>query len=199
MGRYSTGALTTGQIQRIELSYLLKNGLIVKGRHISTSLSWTNDNNIGIESKYFDSEAYLRLYYTNTNNTTNEVTKHDYKIQLETIPSNLGNGELVYMVCPVSGKRCRILYKAYGSTIWKSREAYQNRIYYQTQLDPKSVRPYKYLFTDRLLDELYSKKKKSHYRGKPTRIMKRIAELNRKCDFAMLDYAKFERLLSGIK
>jgi hypothetical protein len=199
MGRHSTGALTTKEIKRIELSYLLKNGYIVKGKHIASSLSWTCGSSAGFESKYFENEAYIRLNYTNTKYSTNEVTKHDYKIQLVTIPSNLGKGNLLYMLCPVTNKRCRILYCAYDSTIWKSREAYKNRIYYQDQLDPKSVRPYKYLFTDRIMDELYSKKKKSHYRGKPTRIMKRIEKLNQKHDLAFLDYDKFERLLCGIK
>lgn len=199
MGRYSTGIFTTNQVQRIELSYLLKHGFIIKNSIVSGTISWSNGNTIRFESKYFDSEAFIRLIYTNTKHSTNEVTEHDYKIQLETVPSNLGKGELVYFICPVSGKRCRILYKVYDSKIWKSRGAYQNRIYYQTQLESKILRPYKYMFVDSLLDELYRKKKKSHYKGKPTRIMKRIAELERKNDLAMMGYDKFERLLCGIK
>ena len=61
MGRNSTGAITTKEVIRIELSFLLKNGYIQKGRHISGVLSWSNDSNIGLESCYTNEELYLRL------------------------------------------------------------------------------------------------------------------------------------------
>jgi len=196
MGRYSTGAITTKEATRIELSYLLKKGLIKRGCDITSSLSWTNGSSIGFESCYYSGDPYIRLNYNNTNSYTGEVTSHDYRIYLTTVTSNLGKGEVLYFLCPITGRRCRILYKCYGSLIWKSREAYQNRIYYQTQLDPKSMRPFKALFMDRKFEELYKKKRKSHYRGKPTRIMRRINDLERKHDLALLRYDDFERYLS---
>lgn len=199
MGRYSTGAMTTEQVIRIELSYLIKKGYIKKDHHIKASLTWTNDSSIGFESYYIGDDPYIRLKYNITKNATGEVTSHDYKIHLATVPSNLGKGEVVYMICPVTGNRCRVLYKCYGSLTWKSREAYQHRIYYESQIEPKSVRPYKYLFCDRQFEELYKKAKKSHYRGKPTRLMKRIETLERKSDMALLHYVRFERLMAKIK
>lgn len=199
MGRYSTGAKTTGQIQRIELSYLLKQGIIKKHHSYNGSLSWNNESSISINSVYNDSEAYIELSYITTVFATNEKTSYKYKIELETIPSNLGKGEIIYFVCPESHKKCRILYKAYGSGIWKARKSYQNRIYYESQIEPKSIRPYKYFFIDNLMSELHQKAKKKHYKGKPTRIMKRIQNLQNKHNFAMLDYDKFERFLCGIK
>jgi hypothetical protein len=39
------------------------------------------------------------------------------------------------------------------------------------------------------------KKRKSHYRGKPTRLMKKIEELERKSDNALRYYDRFEKLL----
>ncbi len=45
--------------------------------------------------------------------------------------------------------------------LWKARESYQNRIYYQSQIEPKSIRPFKYLFSDNKFIELY-KKKENH-------------------------------------
>ena len=66
MGRCSTGAMTTNTIQRIELSLLLKNGQIQKGRHISTGLTWSNDSSIGLKTAYTEDEAYIELNYTNT-------------------------------------------------------------------------------------------------------------------------------------
>ena len=195
MGRYSTGAITTGQALRIELSYLLKNKLVEKNHFVRSSLSWTNGSNIGFESKYFHDEAFIRLFYKNTNNVTNEVTNHDYKVYLTTIQSNLGKGDILYFICPVAGNNCRILYNCYGSTIWKSRDAYQNRIYYEDQLMSKKYRPLKYIFIDKKLEELYNKKTKSHYRGKPTKIINRIDKLLNKSNENLKDLLYYERML----
>jgi len=198
MGRYSTGAKTTGQIQRIELSYLLKQGIIKKYQSYNGTISWTNKSNIGIYTVYNDNEAYIELNYT-TVFATNEKTSYKYKIELEAIPSNLGKGEVLYFICPESYKRCRILYKCYGSGTWKARESYQNRIYYESQIEPKSIRPFKYLFTINKISELYKKAKKSHYKGKPTKLMQKIEKLNRLSDKALIYYEQFEKLMCGIK
>lgn len=138
MGRWSTGAITTNGAIRLELSYLIKNGYIKKGCNTSASPSWTGGSSINFESFYSNDNPYIRLKYTETVHSTGEESKHDYNIYLESIPSNLGKEEILYFICPDSGRRSRVLYRCYGSKIWKSREAYQNRIYYQTQLDPKA-------------------------------------------------------------
>lgn len=181
MGRKSIGAVTTEAVIRIELSFLIKNGYIQKGKHISGLISWTNDSNIGFESCYTNKELYLRLKYTNTNNQTGEKTKHDYKIELVQIPSNLGKGDVLYFVCPKTGKKCRILYKCYGSLIWKSREAYQRRIYYNTQICSKlDYHNTRYWDINKELDRLGRTTVKSHYRNKPTRSIKRLELLEKK-------------------
>ena len=199
MGRWSTGVFTTDSAIRLELSYLIKHNFIEKGERISGSLSWTDGSSVRYYSDYSSNSPYIILGYTVTIKSSGEKYDYDYKIYLETIPSNLGKGEVLYFICPQSGRRSRILYRCYGSHTWKSREAYQNRIYYQTQLDPKSVRPFKHLFNDRKIEELYKKKRKSHYRGKPTRIMKKIDELERKSHVALSYYDRFERLMSKMK
>lgn len=167
MGRYTTGATTTSQVCRIELSYLMKNGYIQKGKHLSGQISWTNDSNVGFAS-YFDGESgYLHLKYTITS-YNDEKTQHDYKVQLITIPSNLGVGRIVYFVCPQSGMNCKVLYRCYGSHIWKHREAYQHRIYYDSQICSKSYRLCERFFS---LEKQFEKLKppvKRHYKGKVT-------------------------------
>jgi len=178
MGRYSTGAITTGEVKRIELSYLLRQGYIQKGCEIQGTISWTDDSNISFESKLTGDEAYLRLIYTNTNSYTGEKTNHDYKVYLTTIPSNLGKGEILYFVCPVTGKRCRILYKCYGSFIWKSRTAYRHRIYYASQQCSKYYyHNTRYWAIDKELEKCYKRSRRSHYKGKPTRLIKRVEQL----------------------
>jgi hypothetical protein len=193
MGRYTQDVATTNQALRIELTYLLRHGYIIKNRSISKSLHWTNNNSISIKSFYSNSEKYLELNYTTTYFKTQEKRTFNYKIELETIPSNIGKGEILYFSCPVSDKRCRILYKCYGSDIWKSREAYSNRIYYDSQLMPKSIRPFKGMFLEGKIEELYNKSKKSHYRGKPTKLRQKIDRLYRQAN--SVNHEAFNRAL----
>jgi hypothetical protein len=183
MGRRSTGSMTTNVACRIELSYLLKKGYIVKGRRLNRILGWTNGSNISIETNYTD-EKYIWLRYTNTNISTNEKTDYDYKIYLHEAPSNLGKGNVLYFICPSDGHYCRILYKCYGSPIWKSRLAYRNRIYYLSQVGSKLDR-----FNDRFwqidgkLKTLQEKAVKSQYKGKKTRLIQRIEWLENRQNY----------------
>ena len=63
MGRDSTGAVTTGQALRLELSYLLNARLLKKGHEISGTITWSNVSCISVESNLKDSEYWLRLRY----------------------------------------------------------------------------------------------------------------------------------------
>jgi len=181
MGRWSTGAVTTKEVARIELGYLLKNGFIKRDQHIYGTLSWTNGSNISFETNLSGENRFIRLHYNNTNSYTDEKTNHDYKIYLTSIPSNLGKGEVLYFVCPVTGRRCRILYKCYGSLIWKSRFAYRYRIYYHSQVCSKyDYHNTRYWKIANDLEALYQRGKKTHYRGNYTRLMKRVKQLEEK-------------------
>ncbi len=183
MGRYSTGKLTTGEVMRIELSHLLKAGKIKRNDKCFGSISWNNGSYIYFESSFTDTEKYLRLKYTITH-YTGEKTHLDYNIQLTSIPSNLGIGEVIYFVCPQTGKRARILYKCYGSQIWKHREAYKTRIYYQCQTLSKITYNVTRAFVlDNLINVLASKAHKTHYRGKKTRLIKRMEYLETKSNY----------------
>jgi hypothetical protein len=146
--------------------------------HVFGTLTWTNGGSIQFESKLNEGACFIRLVYNNTNNYSGEVTNHDYKIYLTTIPSNLGKGEVLYFVCPVSGNRRRILYKCYGSLIWKSRKAYKQRIYYHSQFCSKyDYHNTRYWKLTRELETLYIKGKKNHYSGNHTRLMLRVKRL----------------------
>ncbi len=189
MGRYSTGAITTGEVLRIELPYLLRNGFIRKGQYIIGGLNWNNGCSIGIESVYNSEEKYLKLSYT-IKHESGESEAMDYKIQFTTIPSNLGKGKVLYFVCPISGRKARILYKCYGSKIWMSRGAYKHRIYYASQqcskLDYHNTR---YWALERELERCKARSKKKHYQGKPTKLRARIDIL--KCEKNYHDYKRW--------
>lgn len=167
MGRHETGAITTKEALRIELSYLLRKGYFKNGATVNAILSWTDGSDICVETYLKDGFGYIRLKYTVTT-SRGEKTDHNYKIQITSVPSNLGNGSVLYFVCPVSSKRCRILYKCYGSKIWKHRKAYLKRIYYNTQICSKLYyHTERYFNIEKQLDDL-KKPVKSHYRGKVT-------------------------------
>ena len=179
MGRWSTGALTTSEVLRIELSYLLKTGTIKKSCEILSALSWTSGANIRIETSYNTKAGnYIRLIYTTTDSEGNKAD-HDYIIGLITVPSNIGKGEVLYFRCPESGKNCRILYKAYGSPIWKSKAAYKNRIYYQSQLSSKMNHSNdRYWELKREIEKMEkSRRKQFTYKGKPTKFALRLEQL----------------------
>lgn len=137
MGRISTGARTTSGCRRIELSYLLNEGYIQKGAITNGQLIWTDDSSLGIQCFYTEKRQHIRLIYTITDRFSGKSQDMDYQVQITTVPSNLGKGEVLYLVCPDSGRRCRILYQAYGSSIYKCRKTYNNRIYYSTQISSK--------------------------------------------------------------
>lgn len=193
MGRNSTGAWTTNECMRIELSYLLKAGYLVRDKQTSGSLNWNRNGEplgrINIVSSWPSDPAkrpYIRLTYTSTNSRTNKREEHDDTIYLEARPSNLGKGEVLYFICPSSSQRCRILCKAYSCPIWKSRASYQHRIYYPSQQSSKrEAANNRYWDLDKQINRLVGKRRAGTYRGKPTRRAKqleRLEELQREAD-----------------
>jgi hypothetical protein len=196
MGRFSTGAITTGEAQRIELSWLIKQGWISKGGIISGTLSWNNGSEISINTEIKEGKGYIRLNYQNKR-YTGEVNELDYKIQLTSIPSNLGRGKIWFFICPFTGRKTRILYKCYGSLYFKSRWAYSHRIYYSCQiLSKNNFHNEKYFILERKLEKLQPLIRKKHYQGKETRILKRISILESKKEYH--DYLRWEILSKSI-
>ena len=193
MGRRSTGALTTIEICKIELSALLRDGLLIKNRTVHGSLSWSNGAEISIKSTCTDDGAYIQLKYTTTSNYDDEVSRHDYKIQLYRQPSNLGSGEVLYFVCPVTFRKCRILYKCYGSPIWKSRQAYRSRIYYTGQCSSRyDYHNERYWHYERkIIPKLEKRCKNQTYRGKPTKPIRDYERAIQKRD--LHDYQRWSK------
>lgn len=170
MGRNYTGATTTAECTRIELSALIRWGYFKKGCIVSGNIKWTNGNAISISVDYTEQNPVMTVIYTVTDHSTGQKYPYNYDIDLVKRPSNLGKGEVLFFVCPDSGRRCRILYRAYGYHKWKCREAYQNRIYYPLQVCSKRGKYNdRYWQLEHKLDE-YRKGRKSYtYNGKETK------------------------------
>lgn len=187
MGRDYNGHMLHYQCKRIELSYILKSGIIQQGRTLQTTLNWTDKSSITIKAKYDDYEKYLQLEYTHTDYEQKKQNL-SYRISLMALPSNLGRGNVLYMICPVSGRLCRKLFLAYGSQYFKSIKAYNTRIYYTGQLSSKLDRSnerYWHFFSH--IESSNKLRSQSHYKGKKTKrkirdekLFKQLIELDEK-------------------
>jgi len=183
MGRYSTGAQKTNRSIRLEMSNLLKSKIISKGKTTRGSMGWNCGSNMGYLCSFNDHAAWIELSYIHTHRTTGEETDYKYKIYCERKPSNLGKGEVLYFICPISGLSCRKLYIAYGYPKFKARQAYKNRIYYPDQLSSKLDRPNdRYWRLKRELDAKDLKHHKEIYNGNVTkseiRLMKKRGKMH---------------------
>ena len=168
MGRHSTSK-TTQSVMRLNLSQLMQKGYIARDRMVRGEITWNNDAKVSFESMHHKNEGYLRVIYKVTNRHTGEVTDYDYKIFYTSIPSNLGRGEVLYFVCPVSGRACKVLYMAYGYDKFTSREAYQHRIYYESQRCSKvGVIFHRRLQSEERYKALKIKREYNTYKGHPT-------------------------------
>ncbi len=189
MGRKGTGAYTTNKARKLDLAWMLKYKIIEKNEVVKGSFSWDDGSSTAFESACSTNEKYLRMHYTITKRN-GETIPYNYMIQLVTVPSNLGKGELMYFECPESGKRARILYSAYGHGKYVHRdwylEKYGKRLYYKSQICSKyDYHNTRYHTINRkfndLLDELLdSKHRKSHYKGIPTKNHQRLQHLELK-------------------
>ena len=202
MGRRKTGAILTSEARKLELSYLLKQGLIKKNAISESVVYWClKDNPIGsmkILTYHSSDEKWIRLIYTVTDNYGKD-TQYDYKIELIEVDSNLGKGKILFMVCPESGKRCKILYLAYGTSKFKSREAYQNRLYFSTQKCSKlDFWNTKYFELEKRIEEL-GKLRTCTYRGKATKKALRLNKLMAEKDFCNIQRWSEEAMTKAMR
>lgn len=169
MGRNSGGYLLSHQCKRIDLSYLLKRNIIQQGKATQATLGWNDDSSISIKTNWSNQDRYILLDYTHTDYEGNKRAL-SYRVNIIALPSNLGKGQVLFMICPVSGRLCRKLFMAYGSQYFKSIKAYQTRIYYTGQLSSKLSRSNdKYWQLFNYFESLPKQRNQSHYKGIETK------------------------------
>lgn len=189
MGRNSTGVYTDSSCRKLDLSWMIKNGYIKKDSVVKGVMEWEDGSNASFESVFYEYDKYFRISYVLSNRKGEDIY-YDYKILFDTVPSNLGVGEVVYFVCPESYERARILYMAYGNGKYAHRNYYYNnlglRIYYTSQQTSKFWYANTRYFSiqrryERLIDELAKVKyRKTNYRGVPTKQFKKLFKLRDK-------------------
>jgi len=176
MGRDSTGAPIVEATMRISLSYLLQKGYIRKGCIAKGVLKWTNGGEMLVESFYSDRDKYIRLTYTSKGQ--DRTINHDYKIRLAAKPSNLGKGEVLYFVCPISNRLCRTLFFSFRTRTFVCRQAYPFRLYYRSQLSSTLSKANDQFWSiEKILEELAKRKETFVYNGKKTRYALRVERL----------------------
>ena len=193
MGRYSTGVWTIYDGSQINISDLVRQGVIQRGQANFVSWVWKENGvakrDIRILAVYLNSAQYVRFIYTLTRKNGEKV-EVDYEIELIERPSNLGVGKVLFFKCPVSQKPCRKLYLSYDSTIFKSQKAYQNRIYYPSQQSAKRSRSNdQYWHFKNQIEQLSKGRVVEVYAGKTTKRAARINRLSEKKE--VLNWARW--------
>lgn len=210
MGRHKTGKWTIYESFRIDISYLirmgyLKRGYTVNGIVISWQLKGTEEVTSSLQMNTSwgceSDTTYIELIYQYR--TSSVLIPYSYRIYIQELDSNIGKGKVPYFICPTSNRRCRILYRAYDSHVFRSRYGYSLPLYYDCQRTSKLERPMNcfYLLEDHI-DKLKSKGTghKRVYRGIPTKAAQRLRRLkNMAHEKDMERWKVFENYSSGRK
>jgi hypothetical protein len=181
MGRYNTGAVTTGQCLQVSIKAFTKH--IKEGTNFLVgSMNWDSGGSITVKLLKENNRYFVELDYIKT--IDGEKKNIQYKVLVCTVPSNLGKGEVYYFLCPFSHKRCKVLYMAYGSLYFKSRVAYRHRIYFASQMSSRLDKHNDaYWRLERKLELLYPKHPKTHYKGEETAPGRRIKRLEKTMNY----------------
>lgn len=189
---YSVGSLFDEALQ-IHASKLNRWKYFEEGEIKSGSLTWSLRGNktgsISFRTNLKVSSPFIELDYTSSGQPIN------YKVFLERVKSNLNKGSIWYFICPVTGKKCRILY-GIGQGFFH-REAFK-KCYYETQTySSKSRTLCKLVDTafgaEKAYDKIYKKHFKKFYANKPTRRYQTLLKLIKASESMPLEMA--ERLL----
>jgi hypothetical protein len=190
-GRGNGNSLTIKETVRINIDALKKSKCLNKGAVTSFKSEWSGGASLMGIITYTDKEKTLTLKYLYGKKPI------EYKVQIAEVNSNLGKGVNLYFICPATGIKCKTIFCCYGSEIFKSREAYNNRIYYLTQISSKPLRPAtRYNVTETKVNELYKLRTAKNYKGKETKRHKRLIKLiDKKHQLDMLKDEEIEKWL----
>jgi hypothetical protein len=169
MPKYSTSPYLFDEEKNISISKLKEWGYLKEYTQRNTTISWSRN---GIETSSISIRIVMNdLENTLTVNYNCNGNSYYYKIQLVSILSNLGKGNVWYFLCPFTNKRCRKLHLINEKFIHRS--ALPSGMY-SKQTQSKKWRLLErvygsYFNSEKVYAELHSKYFKTHYNGKPTK------------------------------
>jgi hypothetical protein len=193
MPKHHTFPTLFDDLKTISISFLNKYGYLKPNLWRSGTITWSRNGNktgsISIQVNTQRESTYILLDYK-----CNEVPIN-YRVQLVSIPSNIGKGVVWFFVCPHTGKRCRKLHLV--DCHFYHRSAFRGCMY-QKQTQSKTYRQLDktlgaYYRADDLYEQLHKKYFKKNYAGKPTKKYLRLMKKIEKADSIPLH--TLERLL----
>ena len=144
-----------------------KSGIITWSR--GEGINKTIAGRISITVNTNSESGYLELDYKHNDKPIK------YRVQLVTIPANIGKGRVWFFICPQTGKHCRKLYLAGG--YFFHRTAFTGGMY-KKQADSKRWREWDKIFSGETITEQLTKPYfKTHYNGKPTKRYLKIQQI----------------------
>lgn len=182
------------EVKTLNISLLKKHGYLNQNQQQSGIVTWSMGGratgSISINVTISQYATFLVLDYS-----CNGKPVH-YRVDLVSIPSNLGKGHLWYFVCPITRKRCRKLYLV--ETYFYHREAFNGCMYSKQTLSKRTRlfdRSIARLFdAETIQTQLYRKHMKKQYAGRPT---KRYLNLIQRLENAeRIDFRELEMMLS---
>jgi hypothetical protein len=157
------------EVKTVSISFLTKHRYLKPNQWQSGTITWSRNGNktdsISVRVNTQSEQPYIELDYR-----CNEAPVK-YRVQLVSVPSNLGKGVVWYFICPYTDKRCRKLYLT--DTYFYHRSAFKGCMY-KKQTQSKKQRYFNktlslYFRSDELFEHLYKKHFKKQYAGKPTK------------------------------
>lgn len=144
----------------------------IKSGVINWSIEGEITSSINIKCTILEQNKFITLTYNQNGESIS------YNVQIISIPSNLGKGEILYFLCPTILKYCRKLYHV--NKYFLHREAYKY-LYYEKQNVSKKTRQLHYALDriylrDEIFEKQYKKHFKTHYNGKPTKRYQKILD-----------------------
>ena len=162
--------ITLNHVPQLKMSRLKEWGYIKDGCFFNVSITWNHNlgwqpsKSICLTISMLDNPHLILNYKIG-----DEVIR--YRVDLVSVPSNLGLGEVWYMVCPKTNKRCRKLHQV--GKYFYHRTAFDNACYWSETFSKKYKQKYKDLQRFNKCDEgyniIYSKHFRPFYDGKPTK------------------------------
>src|SRR3989344_3164442 len=182
-------------IKKIEASFLRKHGYF-KDSWRSGAINWTNGwsgnkSSVGINVSTGD-EKYLRIYYTQTDNSTGEKKDFDYKVPLETTPCNFG-GVRYWFKCFLHkrgvycGRRVAVLYK--DGDWFGCRHCYE--LTYESRNVSGRYKRFGRIISFPEIERLRAEAKRVSYRGKYTKKYLRYLRMEDKSERSIMGMAMF--------
>lgn len=169
MPKFPTFPTLYDDVLQMNITKLKQWGYLKPNQIKSGQLDWSRNGevfaSISIRANTISQNPFIELDYNFNNDPRN------YKVQLVSMPSNLGKGLIWYYLCPQTNNRCRKLYSIGGYFL--HREAFNN-CFYQSQVRSKYYRELDKNFSaffkiDKIYEEMHSKHFTKYYNGKPTK------------------------------